>query len=84
MRQETDVSARRDAPSVIHAVAVAHGISVADMTGHRRFMRLARPRHEAMYLLRQMGMTLKEIGMFLNRDHSTIIYGIRRWEERAL
>lgn len=39
-------------------------------------------RHDVMYLLRKMGWGLKEIGLVLNRDHSSVSAGVERARER--
>jgi chromosomal replication initiation ATPase DnaA len=64
-------------------VAADRRVSVAELKGSRRDAWLARARQEAMWLMRQEGRwTLPQIGRFLNRDHSTVIHGIRAHERR--
>lgn len=66
------------------AVATKHGISFADLVSDRRQANLVRARQEAMWRLkRNTRLSLPQIGRILgNRDHSTILYGIRRHEQR--
>jgi chromosomal replication initiation ATPase DnaA len=66
------------------SVATKHGISFADLTSHKRDASLVRARHEAMWRLRQnTRLSYPQIGKILgDRDHSTIIHGIRRHEQR--
>ena len=55
------------------------GITVAEMVADQQTRRLARPRHAAMYLAKQL--TLKsfaEIGRaFAGRDHSTVVHAVK-------
>lgn len=67
-----------DPQAVIARIASKHGFSVAAMKGRCRDARLVEPRHECMRVLRQMGLTLHEIGRALNRDHTTVHYALHR------
>lgn len=61
-------------------VAGWYRMSVDDLTCHRRFSRLVKPRQVAMYLCRDLlDRSFPEIGRrFGGRDHTTIMYGVRR------
>ena len=54
------------------------------MVSSRRARAVVGPRHVAMYLAKQLTTrSLPEIGRkFGGRDHTTVMYGIRRIEER--
>jgi chromosomal replication initiator protein len=64
-------------------VAEHYGIRLADMQSARRARAVARPRQVAMYLAKQLTpRSLPEIGRkFGGRDHTTVIYAIRKIEE---
>ncbi|GAB4548541.1 MAG: chromosomal replication initiator protein DnaA [Anaerolineales bacterium] len=75
---------RNIAPNrIIEAVAEHEGIGVDDLLGQNRSAKIAIPRQLAMYLLREFNeISLPQIGEMLGgRDHTTIMYGIRRVEE---
>lgn len=77
--------------AVLESVAERHGLTVDDLRGPRRNKAVAHPRQEAMWRIRQIRgddgkpkYSLPQIGIYLGeRDHSTIIHGIRRYEARA-
>lgn len=73
------------AASIISAVAAAHGISMADMKGPRRHTRFVAARHHAVAIICQCrpDLSYPVIGMLMNRDHSTIMYGRRHWPKIA-
>lgn len=60
------------------------GISVEAIRGPQKAVHVVRARHWAMYEARRYsGRSLPQIGHWLGgRDHSTVIYGIRRHAER--
>ncbi len=65
-------------------VAAHYNIKTAEMVSSRRARAVVGPRHVAMYLAKQLTTrSLPEIGRkFGGRDHTTVMYGIRRIEER--
>lgn len=69
---------------VIHATAIFYGLTVAQLKGPERFASVAKGRHVAMYLCRKLtGESFPELGAaFGNRDHTTVIAGVRGIEER--
>lgn len=60
-----------------------YNIRISDLVGPRRVRILVRPRQVAMYLSKQLtSRSLPEIGrQFGNRDHTTVIHGVKRIEE---
>lgn len=70
--------------SIIWQVAEKHGLSFSDLLSKRRFRPLAWARQEAMWrCANETPSSLPEIGRALGkRDHTTVIHGIRRHEER--
>ena len=70
--------------AIIEDVARRHNLTMADMLGKSQERRVARPRQEAMWMLRQTGRwSLPQIGRALgNRDHTTIRFGIIKYAER--
>lgn len=68
----------------VEVLARRHGLTKEDLIGHDRSRRYAWPRQEAMAMLRdRWGLSLPRIGQILGgRDHTTILYGIRRHKER--
>ena len=63
-------------------VAAHYNIRPSEMASNRRAQAVVRPRHVAMYLAKQLTTrSLPEIGRrFGNRDHTTVMYAIRRIE----
>lgn len=64
-------------------VAEHYNIRMGEMSSGRRARAVARPRQVAMYLSKRLtSRSLPEIGrMFGNRDHTTVLHGVRRIEE---
>jgi len=74
---------------ILAEVAEQYGLTVVDLKGPARYRHIAWPRQEAMARMarcqRSDGkrvFSLPQIGRFLNRDHTTVLWGIRRHEER--
>jgi len=69
---------------IINATARLHGLAAADLTGPSRRRQVAWARGVAMYLARTLtGRSLQSIGRgFGDRDHTTVLHGIRVTEER--
>jgi chromosomal replication initiator protein len=76
---------KRNIPAnkIVEAVADHEGISMDEMLGQNRSAKIAIPRQLAMYLLREYNqISLPQIGEMLGgRDHTTIMYGIKKVEE---
>ena len=71
-------------PQIIAAVAAHTGHTSTALTGKTRHAPVVRARHLAMWLARQLRpeMSLPTIGRAFKRDHTTVLLGIRRYEER--
>jgi chromosomal replication initiator protein len=64
-------------------VGEAFGVSVADIRSVRRSQQYVRPRQIAMYLARELtDQSLPRIGDGFCRDHTTVLYAVRRVAER--
>ncbi len=65
------------------AVAEHYGLKQADLLNERRTRAVARPRHAAMYLAKQLTTrSYPDIGRrFGGRDHTTVLHAVRRIEE---
>ena len=59
-------------------VAAASGVSVADIKGASRTPIVCRARWATMHLMRARGLSTPQIGRALNRDHTTVLYGLDR------
>ena len=65
-------------------VAARYGLTVDDLKGPETARRYSRPRHEAMWLMKQAGRSYPQIGAFLGgRDHTTAMHGVKAHEARA-
>jgi chromosomal replication initiator protein len=64
-------------------VALFYHVSMRDLLSHRRDRIIVRPRQVAMFLCKEMTTrSLPEIGRrFGGRDHTTVLYGVRRIAE---
>lgn len=74
---------RISARAVIEYVGARHGLDYAVMAGVHRAVRVARPRQLAMYCAHTLcpHVSSKMIGRLLgDRDHTTILHGIRKIE----
>lgn len=69
---------------IIKQVADKHCISVEEIKSHRRSRNVVNARHEAFYRCRhETSNSLPQIGRFFGgRDHSTVLHGIRKHQER--
>ena len=79
------------ARAILADVASARGVPVAQILSHRRTRRIAEARQEAwsrIYALRAGGpshtavYSLPQIGGWFDRDHTTVLHGIRAHKKR--
>lgn len=70
--------------ALVRDVALAVGLPPSDICSRRRDKRRAFARHVVMFLAREMtDLTLADIGGRLGgRDHTTVLYGVRKMEAR--
>ena len=67
--------------AIIKEVAEAYGVTTDDLRSKSRIARFADARAVACYLLhRHTTMSTTEIGMWLHRDHSSVLHSIRKVE----
>lgn len=67
---------------LLPVVAEYYNVTVQDMMGHSRQVKYAKPRMVFYWMCRlKLEKTFPEIGRFMNRDHTTILYGARRCRE---
>jgi chromosomal replication initiation ATPase DnaA len=67
---------------IVDAVAEATGIQARFLYGHGRTARVAEARQLIYYLAHKKGINYSAIGRAMNRDHTTVIHGIRAEEMR--
>lgn len=69
---------------IMRAVAEEYRVSVMDIVSARRTGKLVFPRHIAMLLARRLThLSMPQIGRFMgNRDHTTILHGVRSIEQK--
>lgn len=63
---------------ILERIAVDFGATAHEILGGRRHRNLVAARMCVAYELREKGYTLQQIGRWLKRDHSTVLYGIRK------
>ena len=68
---------------IVAFVAPEFGLTRAELIGSDISRRVSEPRHIAIWLARQAsGKSAQQIGLFLNRDHSTVCSATRHVEDR--
>lgn len=63
-------------------VSRAYGLTVEDFKSPTRVRDVSWPRQEFMLAAHRAGYSLGQIARFLNRDHTTILHGIRAASKR--
>lgn len=67
---------------IVEACAKFYNVSKEDIMGNKRTKEVSLPRQVAMYFMRELlGLSSLKIAKFLEKDHSTIIYGIQKVEK---
>jgi chromosomal replication initiator protein len=65
--------------AILTAVARYFGVKADDLKGKARNKQIVVPRHIAMYLLREDAhLSTPEVGRLLNRDHTTVLHGMKQ------
>lgn len=69
--------------AILEETATKYGLTVDDLRGPRRHHNVSWARQEAFYRLHaeRKNLTLPMIGRLLNKDHTTALYGIRRYAQ---
>jgi chromosomal replication initiation ATPase DnaA len=67
---------------ILREICEQHGISMDQLTSHNRSKKFINARLLAYYRLhKELGLSLPQIGRYIgDRDHSTVFYGIKRYE----
>lgn len=73
---------RRSGP-VADAFLATCGVTLDDMRAYDKSREITEIRHELMLLLRRHGWSYPRIGELLHRDHTTVMAGVRKAEQRA-
>jgi chromosomal replication initiation ATPase DnaA len=64
--------------------AIEHGVEPADIMSERRLQKIAIARMTAWKRLRDLGYSLPSIGKAYNRDHTSILSGLRRLKKLGI
>jgi len=68
---------------IIKTVADRHSVSVRSIVGRCRLKEISAIRQEAMWeVYIRTELSLPQIGALFDRDHTTVLHGVRRHEER--
>lgn len=68
--------------AVIRIVSEKYNVTDTDIRGKSREKELIRPRFIVFTLLKKLGLSYSEIGRYMNRDHTTVMYGIKTAKSR--
>ena len=69
---------------IIDIVAETFDLTTEDLVSEKKSRKLSYPRQLAMYLCREMtNSNLEQIGSIMNKDHSTVHYGVTQIEKQA-
>lgn len=72
------------AQEILQAVADSYRMSTGRILGRQRGQRVVRARQVAMWLIRdKLKWSYPAVGMFMKRDHSTIIHGVKAVQKRV-
>lgn len=75
--------AKRMVDEIVRDVAKKYGVPVRGVWSDTRIRPLARARQEAYWRLQnELGLGYTRIGRLLNRDHTTVLYGIAAHQKR--
>ncbi len=79
VEMEEDRPLRLPSSFIIRATAERYGLTINDIRAKHRNGQSTRARHVAMFLLSKMtDMKLETIGRCVNRDHTTVLYGLAK------
>ena len=81
MTEQADLPLRETAWIILSRVERKHGFTVGALQTRLKTRAICTARDEAMSLIRKrLGWSYPQIGRFFNKDHSTVIYAVRRHE----
>jgi len=67
--------------NIFSAVSNTYGVSIDDIKSANRSSNISQARNICMYVIKTVtGITLKEVGTFFGKDHSTVLHSIKRIE----
>ncbi len=82
---QAEVLHRLTIPIIIRRVAEAYGTTSLELKGPCRTAAIVRIRHIAMYLVKEISKkSLPETGRRFNRDHTSILHGVRKVQHQIL
>lgn len=64
------------------AISDERGVGIEEIRGNSRRRCIAVVRQEVMWACSKAGHSLKQIGSFLGKDHTTVLHGVRQHEQR--
>ncbi|MDF3607540.1 helix-turn-helix domain-containing protein [Paracoccus sp. DMF-8] len=79
----TILKSRATLRRIAEETAAEHGMTFDEITSPSRRQFIAQPRQEAMRRQREAGFSYPVIGWFWDRDHTTVMHGVRAAEARA-
>lgn len=66
----------------VSRICEEHGVPFAEIVGPSRTREISEARQHAYVAMRECGLSLPRIGAILNRDHTTVLYGLRKFAAR--
>lgn len=67
---------------IISELAAAHGVEFAEVMGDCRTKLLVEARQACFAMLMGLGLSSAHVGRMMNRDHSTVLYGVKQHRMR--
>lgn len=68
--------------TLIERVAQEHHVTPIDIVDHCRLAQVCRARNAFCWELRKLGFSYPEIGILINRDHTSVMHAVRMHEKR--
>ena len=76
----TPPNANKELLAILKAVSEVSMVTLGDLVGPERKRSISVVRFCFMYIAKEYEFTHAEIGRFINRDHSTVIHGVKNYE----
>jgi chromosomal replication initiation ATPase DnaA len=67
--------------NIIDDIFEKYGVKKQHLFSRRRNAELVKVKKLTYWTLRQAGLSLPKIGKLMNKDHSTVLYGIRTFKD---